>query len=353
LSGIVPKNTNDFSAIDPERKLTWFEAYKIKTSLSEFETVFAAELPTFDTYIVSKKGIYSTADLVERADMAFDEGARTHLSAEVLSDFRQAGRCLAFELATGAGFHTMRAVEAVVRSYWRLVLEPERIKPPEMAVCINELRAAKESERLMDILDHIRDLHRNTIMHPEVFLEMKDALRLFDVAKSAISAMADRIGELEEQAAIEEAIREAAEKEALEEEAAAKVALEEEASAKASFEEAPEETEAAKPATRQVAGSRSTYMEPALLGVSRADSSSAVLTQRLARALSTQLATCRRSSYHHTATAPSPRHGFPAGCPPPGKRIVCMPRAPHSNRLVLLTLECERFRYTTCHWHGV
>jgi len=55
--------------------LTWYEAYNIRTAASEFETVFAAELATFDTYIVSKKGIYSTADLIDRADMAFDENA--------------------------------------------------------------------------------------------------------------------------------------------------------------------------------------------------------------------------------------------------------------------------------------
>jgi hypothetical protein len=211
INAVVPTNTTDFSTIDAERKLTWWEAYRIRNSASEFETVFAAELPTLDTYIVSKKGIYSTADLVERGDMAIDESARAHLSEEVLSDFRQAGRCLAFELATGAGFHTMRAVEAVLRTYWRLVLNPPvGAKAPEMAVCINELRAANESPKLMDILDHIRDLHRNTIMHPEVFLDMKDALRLFDVAKSAISAMADRVGELKEAAEIDALVEAAA-----------------------------------------------------------------------------------------------------------------------------------------------
>jgi hypothetical protein len=202
IDAVLPRKSSEFSAIDPERKLTFVEAYNISNGASEFETVFAAELQTLDTYVVSKKGIYSTADLVERADMAFDEDARSHLSAEVLSDFKQAGRCLAFELATGAGFHTMRAVEAVLRHYWRLVLQPvANAKVPEMFNCISELRKAGESEKLMNILDDIRDLHRNTIMHPEAFLDMKDALRLFDVAKSAISAMADRIGEIRKEAA--------------------------------------------------------------------------------------------------------------------------------------------------------
>ena len=48
----------------------------------------------------------------------------------------------------------------------------------------------------MEVLDHIRDLHRNTVMHPEAFLTMTEAQRLFDIAKSAISAMGDRINVL-------------------------------------------------------------------------------------------------------------------------------------------------------------
>ena len=194
IDKVVPRETSEFASIPEDRKLSWIEAYRIRQAAMEFETVSSAELPTWDTYIVSKKGIYSTADLIERAEMAIDESARQALTQNVLTDFKQAGRCLAFELATAAGFHTMRAVEAVLRGYWLLVQKPTTgVKPPEMAVCINELRVAGEDPKLMDILDHIRDLHRNTIMHPEAFLTMTDALRLFDIAKSAISAMGDRI----------------------------------------------------------------------------------------------------------------------------------------------------------------
>ncbi len=72
-----------------------------------------------------------------------------------------------------------------------------------MAQCINELRASGEDEKLMDILDHVRDLHRNALMHPEVFLEMPEALRLFDISKSAISAVAERVCELRKEPELE------------------------------------------------------------------------------------------------------------------------------------------------------
>jgi hypothetical protein len=194
VNAVIPEKSSDFSSIDAQRKLSWMEAYRIRTGLLEFETVFAAELPTFDAYLVSKKGIYSTADLIERAEMAIDETAREGISEGAQNDFKQAGKCLAFELPTACGFHAMRAVEAVLRSQWELVTKPAAgTRPPEMAQCINELRAKGEDPKLLDILDHIRDLHRNTTMHPEAFLTMIDALRLFDIAKSAMSAMGDRV----------------------------------------------------------------------------------------------------------------------------------------------------------------
>jgi len=198
ISSVIPENTDDFATIDKSKTLAWIDMYRITTTLSEFETVFSAELPTIATYTVSKKGIYSTADLVERSENAIDWEARKVINDAAINDFKQAGRCLAFELATAAGFHTMRSVEDVLRKYWRLgMAKPDTEKAPEMSQCINELRAAKENPKLMDILDHIRDLHRNTLMHPEAFLTSTEAFRLFDVAKSAISAMADRIAELQ------------------------------------------------------------------------------------------------------------------------------------------------------------
>jgi hypothetical protein len=197
INAIIPQSYNDFSSIDSEKKLEWVQWYTLTNSLKEFETVFAAELPTFASYIVSQKGIYSTADLIERAEMAIDEPVRKMVPPELISDFNQAGRCLAFSLPTAAGFHTMRAVEGMLRIYWRIAMgRPAKAKTPMMANCIEQLRKKKEDPRLMDILDHIRDLHRNTTMHPEAFLDMKDALRLFDIAKSAISAMGDRVNAL-------------------------------------------------------------------------------------------------------------------------------------------------------------
>ena len=171
-----------------------YQARIISDATKEFETILAAELQALDTYFISQKGIYSTPDLIESADKALDETVRKTISTEALKDFGQAGRCLAFDLPTAAGFHAMRATESVLRQYHRAITKPPSILiTPDMATCINELRKAGADQKTLAVLDQIRELHRNTIMHPEVFLGPSEGLRLFDIAKSAISAMADQI----------------------------------------------------------------------------------------------------------------------------------------------------------------
>lgn len=193
IDAIFPNKTAN---VEMDRTLTWNEAYNVRSSAEELETILSAELATCDTYCVSQKGIYNTSDLIERASLALGTKIQ-YLPEDIKHDFDAAGRCLAFELPTACGFHTMRAVESVLRTYHRLVKRlPDGQKSPDMAVCINELRSNKEDPKLMDILDHLRDLHRNTTMHPEAFLTMEEALRLFDISKSAINGMSDRIRDL-------------------------------------------------------------------------------------------------------------------------------------------------------------
>ncbi len=169
---------------------------KLKKALSDLEIVLAHECPGLDIYAVSPKGIYATSALLERADDAL-RGSLTRdeqalLTDDVYRDFREAGRCLALELPTAAGFHIARSVEAVVRRYWSRRMSRQLDEAPRLAAAIQQLRKAGEDPKVMDILDHFRDLHRNTLMHPEAFLDVHESMRLFDIAKSAISAVASR-----------------------------------------------------------------------------------------------------------------------------------------------------------------
>jgi hypothetical protein len=61
-----------------------------------------------------QKGIYNTADLIARAELALGDSLAV-IDDGTQKDFSQPGPCLAFDLPTAAAFHFTRAVESVLR----------------------------------------------------------------------------------------------------------------------------------------------------------------------------------------------------------------------------------------------
>jgi hypothetical protein len=58
---------------------------------------------------------------------------------------------------------------------------------------IDELRNRNLVDaKVLAILDQVRQLHRNPLVH-KIFLEMDEAINLFDIAKGAMNAMAQHI----------------------------------------------------------------------------------------------------------------------------------------------------------------
>ena len=54
---------------------------------------------------------------------------------------------------------------------------------------LKELGGTKADARVIAVLDHLRNLHRNPTMHPEEYLTIDEAVNLFGIANSAVSAM--------------------------------------------------------------------------------------------------------------------------------------------------------------------
>lgn len=87
-------------------------------SLLRFETSLNDELQRLHTYMVEPVAAYSFDRLIGAADTVFPKGLRTSFIPEqALTDFRSAGRCLAFDLPTACGFHVFRATDAMLRTY--------------------------------------------------------------------------------------------------------------------------------------------------------------------------------------------------------------------------------------------
>jgi hypothetical protein len=182
----------------------WVEAdYAVDTKFNtvvnkakEFETVLTAELQTLATYHVTQKGIYSTSDLVERAENILPGPVLSKISEGVKEEIRQSGRCLAFDSGTACAFHIMRAVEAVMHEYYIAMCKPKSDEKLEnWGAYIAEFQKSPKAEvkEVVAILQQIKDQHRNRIMHPEINLTPDEAFTLFEIAHSAIVAMADKL----------------------------------------------------------------------------------------------------------------------------------------------------------------
>jgi hypothetical protein len=179
-----------------------FKLRQAITKAKEFETVLSAELQTLATYEASQKGIYSTPDLIERAEQVLPESVVPKINPRAIEEIRLAGRALAFDTATACGFHIMRATEVVLHDYYVAACNPKP-KPKERlknwGAYIGELNnvaskpAGADVKEVVAIIQQVKDQHRNLIMHPDVVLTPDEAFTLFEVAQSAIIAMAGRL----------------------------------------------------------------------------------------------------------------------------------------------------------------
>jgi len=170
-----------------EKKLDFMEAWHITNSLTEFETVFSAELQTLASYFVSQKLIYSTTDLIERPENLFPENIRQALPRQCVDDIKQAGKCIAFDIPTAAAFHILRATESVIRLYYTHVVgHPPKSQMRNWGAYVKNLAAAGADTKITGFLDHIREQYRNPIFHPDEMLTSDDSVILLGTAVSAI-----------------------------------------------------------------------------------------------------------------------------------------------------------------------
>ncbi len=189
LYGAVQKVIDKYNAEKME-KLDFADAYGISSTAKEFETILAAEMQTLDTYHASQKALYSTRDLIERAEIVLPETIRADVPGETVAEIQSAGKCLAFELPTACGFHVVRATEAVIREYYKTVVSTvPKVKARNWGSYIRFLKEKNADAKIITVLEQIKDTYRNPIVHPEDVLEMEDAIILFGMAQGVIVSM--------------------------------------------------------------------------------------------------------------------------------------------------------------------
>lgn len=171
-----------------------------------FETVLCEELAMVSAYSVSRKGAYSTPDLINTAENIFPAPILGTLNGDIIREIREAGKCLAFDIPTASGFHMLRATEGVLHKYYVVVCKPKKKdKLSNWGAYIAALHKSTQDEsrirdetknhikKVLALLQQIKDKDRNQIMHLEVVLNSDQAFVLFEITKGAIMAMAEKL----------------------------------------------------------------------------------------------------------------------------------------------------------------
>jgi len=165
------------------------EITKLSEQIQEFQTVFAADLSRAPTYVVRQTGILSVDSLITDASAVF-EGYLDRIPSPALWDTMQAGRCIAFDLPTAAGFHIARATEAVLvkclGAFGKTVTKESQRNWGKYTELLDTTDANK---KVLRTIDQIRIIHRNPLIHPEQTLTMPEALGLWAICCSVIQAM--------------------------------------------------------------------------------------------------------------------------------------------------------------------
>jgi hypothetical protein len=136
----------------------------VKRECEEYRNAFLAELGVFNSYFVTHKLPFDATALLLSGESLFPSDLIAKVP-EAITDAREAGKCLAYEAPTAAGFHLFRVLESVLRRYYAHVTGGKA--PPKqrsIGVYINAIRQAKKGdEKILSTVKQISDHHRNPL----------------------------------------------------------------------------------------------------------------------------------------------------------------------------------------------
>ena len=184
-----------FRGFDDE--LNRWQYIYIIDKLDSFKNVFITECRDASIYLVEQLLIYNTSALAERASNRIPSEVRELIPKSIIFEFDQAGKAIAFDLPTACGFHVLRALEVMMEHYlsdfhyigkkcssWFDYIEAMK------KINDDNDRINKPSKKVIAMLDRIRQLDRNPLMHPQDTLDTTQAETLFSLSAITIIEMA-------------------------------------------------------------------------------------------------------------------------------------------------------------------
>lgn len=163
----------------------------IVESVDKFEVMLNHELNMLPVFCIDEnKGNLSLQQLIKGASAGLPANVKSSVTAQILEEYDEAGRCLAFNRATASAFHSLRSLELTVQ---RKIVNSSLVLPPlnrcNWGEYIQVLKNGNASKEIVDLLQIIKDNYRNPIMHPDQVLDMPSAISLFNISHSALEVL--------------------------------------------------------------------------------------------------------------------------------------------------------------------
>ena len=169
-------------------------------TLADSTTQFCGDLLIFEKTVVAEAQTRKIAvpiprripldHLLEEPDKVLGAEVFDSLTTIAQEDFRQAGRCIAFECPTAAAFHVLRCTEECIRVLHKAYFPIIKIEKQTWGELVKNLRTKRKNPKpdptLLDHLDHLRVRFRNPTDHPDKTYEIEEAEGLLHVAVDAI-----------------------------------------------------------------------------------------------------------------------------------------------------------------------
>ncbi|MEV4335708.1 hypothetical protein [Streptomyces sp. NPDC049590] len=172
------------------------EASEIKDGASKLRDTMLVETKGFESFVVTDKR-YPVATLLDRPSDLMAPGVYDALPVIAQHDFKEAGRCIAFELPTAAAFHLMRGTEDVLKYFYCKIVRQKRaaLMWGPMVKSLRERKRNAPPSVLLNNLDNLRVEFRNPTQHPEKVYDIHEVQDLLSLSIDVVNRMMKHLGE--------------------------------------------------------------------------------------------------------------------------------------------------------------
>jgi hypothetical protein len=175
---------------DPGGEVTAAQAAEVREGANKLRDTLLAETGGFDAFVVTDKR-YPIATLLKEPAKMMAPGVYDSLPTIAQYDFKEAGRCVAFELPTAAAFHLMRGTEDVLKFFYCQVIKQRRatLMWGPMIKSLREKKRNPPSPVLLNNLDNLRVGFRNPTQHPEKIYDIHEVQDLMSLSIDVVNRM--------------------------------------------------------------------------------------------------------------------------------------------------------------------